>query len=36
VTICAHADKAGQDGALALADVLDRRCIEVFVEGIPA
>jgi len=29
VTICAHADKAGQNGALALAEALDRRGIEV-------
>jgi phage/plasmid primase-like uncharacterized protein len=34
VTICAHADKAGQDGALALADALDRRGVEVFIQGI--
>ena len=34
VTICAHADKAGQDGALALADALDRRGVEVFTEGV--
>jgi hypothetical protein len=33
VTIFAHADKAGQDGALALAEALDRRGIEVFMEG---
>ena len=33
VTMCAHADKAGQDGALALADALDRRGVEVFIEG---
>ena len=33
VTIYAHADKAGQDGALALADALDRCGIEVFIEG---
>jgi putative DNA primase/helicase len=32
-TIFAHADKAGQDGALALAEALDRRGIEVFMEG---
>jgi hypothetical protein len=34
VTICAHADQAGRDGALGLADALDRRCVEVFIEGI--
>jgi hypothetical protein len=34
VTICAHADNAGQDGALALADELDRRGVEVFIEGV--
>ena len=34
VTICAHADKAGQNGALALADALDRRGVEVFTEGV--
>jgi len=33
VTIFAHADKSGQDGALALAEALDRRGIEVFIEG---
>ena len=33
VTIFAHADKAGQDGALALAETLDRRGIEVFIHG---
>ena len=33
VTIFAHVDKAGQDGALALAEALDRRDIEVFMEG---
>jgi hypothetical protein len=33
VTIFAHADQAGQDGALALAEALDRRGIEVFMEG---
>ena len=34
VTIFAHADKAGQDGALGLANALDRRGVEVFVEGL--
>jgi hypothetical protein len=34
VTICAHADQAGRDGALALADALDRRGVVVFIEGI--
>jgi hypothetical protein len=34
VTICAHDDPAGRDGALALADALDRRGVEVFIEGI--
>jgi Toprim domain len=33
VTIFAHADKAGQDGARKLARALDRRGIEVRVEG---
>jgi hypothetical protein len=33
ITICAHSDQAGRDGALALADALDRRGVEVFVEG---
>jgi hypothetical protein len=33
VTICAHADRVGQDGALALSEALDRRGIEVFIEG---
>jgi hypothetical protein len=32
VTIFTHADK-GQAGALALAQTLDRRGIEVFMEG---
>jgi hypothetical protein len=36
VTICAHADKAGQDGAFALAEALDRRgVLEVLIEGLP-
>jgi phage/plasmid primase-like uncharacterized protein len=34
VTVCAHDDPAGRDGALALADALDRRGVEVFIEGI--
>jgi hypothetical protein len=34
VTICPHDDKSGRDGALALADALDRRGVEVFIEGI--
>jgi hypothetical protein len=33
VTIFAHADKAGRDGALALAEALERRGVEVFMEG---
>ena len=32
VTIRAHADRAGQDGALTLAEALTRRGIEVFME----
>jgi hypothetical protein len=35
ITICAHSDQAGRDGALALAEALDRRGVEVFVEGLP-
>jgi hypothetical protein len=35
LTIYAHADKAGQDGACGLADALARRGIETFVEGLP-
>jgi phage/plasmid primase-like uncharacterized protein len=34
ITICAHSDQAGRNGALALADALDRRGVEVFIEGI--
>jgi hypothetical protein len=34
VTILAHADEAGQDGARKLADALVGRGIEVFVEGL--
>lgn len=34
VTICAHADKAGRDGALALAKAVFRRGIEVLVDGL--
>jgi hypothetical protein len=34
VTVCADDDPAGRDGALALADALDRRGVEVFIEGI--
>jgi hypothetical protein len=34
VTIYAHADKAGRDGARDLATVLRRRGIEVVVEGL--
>ena len=34
VTIYAHADKTGRDGALALAEALVRRRIEVFIEGL--
>jgi putative DNA primase/helicase len=34
VTIFAHADKAGQDGACELAKRLRRRGIEIFLEGI--
>jgi hypothetical protein len=37
VTIFAHADKAGQDGARQLADVLRiKRGIEVIIEGLPS
>ncbi|MGL3108898.1 DUF7146 domain-containing protein [Bradyrhizobium sp. BR 1432] len=35
VTVYAHADKAGRDGALGLAARLDQRSIEVRVEGLP-
>ena len=35
VTIFAHADKAGRDGAHGLAERLDKRGIEVFIEGQP-
>ena len=35
-TIFAHTDKAGQDGALKLAEALDRRGIVVFLDGIAA
>jgi hypothetical protein len=35
LTIFAHADKAGQDGARALAEQLDEHGIEVFIEGLP-
>ena len=34
-TIFAHADKAGRDGAHGLAERLDKRGIEVFIEGLP-
>jgi hypothetical protein len=34
VTIYAHADKSGREGALRLAAALSRRGIEVFVEGV--
>ena len=34
VTIVAHADEAGQNGARKLADALLRRDIEVLVEGL--
>jgi hypothetical protein len=34
VTIFAHADKTGQDGALGLARVLEQRGVEMFVEGL--
>jgi hypothetical protein len=34
VTIHAHPDKSGQDNALALAEALDRRGIEVRIEGL--
>jgi putative DNA primase/helicase len=34
VTIFAHADKTGRDGALALAEALVPRGIEVFIEGL--
>jgi hypothetical protein len=36
VTIYAHADKAGQDGAHKLAHALHRRGLEVMIEGIAA
>jgi Toprim domain len=36
VTIYAHADKAGQDGARKLAETLHRRDIEVLIEGLAA
>ena len=35
VTICAHDDKTGRDGARKLADALVRRGIKVFIEGLP-
>jgi hypothetical protein len=34
VTIYAHPEKTGQDNALALAEALDRRGIEVRIEGL--
>jgi len=34
VTIYAHADKAGQDGARGLAERLERKGIDVFIEGL--
>jgi putative DNA primase/helicase len=34
VTVYAHSDKTGQDGALALAEALSIRGIDVFVEGL--
>ncbi len=34
VTIYAHADKAGQDGALALAEKLHARGMDVRIEGL--
>jgi hypothetical protein len=34
VTIYAHADKGGREGALRLAAALSRRGVEVFVEGL--
>jgi hypothetical protein len=34
VTIVAHADEAGKNGARKLADALVGRGIEVFVEGL--
>jgi hypothetical protein len=34
VTIYAHADKSGREGAFRLAAALSRRGVEVFVEGI--
>jgi Toprim domain len=34
VTIYAHLDKAGQNGARGLAEALARRTIEVLVEGL--
>jgi hypothetical protein len=33
VTIYAHADPAGRDGASGLAQALHKRCIEVIIEG---
>jgi hypothetical protein len=35
VTIYSHADKAGRTGACGLAAALNRRVIEVFMEGLP-
>jgi phage/plasmid primase-like uncharacterized protein len=35
LTIYAHADQAGQHGAYELAQALDRRGIEVLIEGLP-
>jgi putative DNA primase/helicase len=34
VTVFAHPDKSGRNSALELADALDRRGIEVFIEGL--
>jgi hypothetical protein len=34
ITIYAHPDRAGQDGAQELAELLDHRGIEVLIEGI--
>jgi putative DNA primase/helicase len=34
VTICAHEDETGQRGAVALANALNARGVEVFIEGI--